>query len=70
MGTFFVAFIGADYNMSSWIYKITQFDYWVMVVLEGGGGETFAERGLLKLNNCKEGVGEVQILVILWEGNN
>ena len=70
-GTFFVAFIGADYNRSSWIYKITQFNYWVMVVLEGeGGGETFAERRLLKSNNCKQGVGEVQILVILWECNN
>ena len=36
MGIFFVAFIGADYNRCSEIYKITRFNYWVMVVLEGG----------------------------------
>ena len=33
MGIFFVAFIGADYNRCSWIYKITQFN-------GNGGAET------------------------------
>ena len=32
-----MAFIVADCNWCSWIYKITGFGYWVMVVLEGGG---------------------------------
>ena len=32
-----MAFLVADYNWCSWIYKITGFGYWVMVVLEGGG---------------------------------
>ena len=30
-----MAFLVADYNWCSWIYKITGFGYWVMV---GGGG--------------------------------
>ena len=52
MGIFFVAFIGADYNRCSEIYKITRFNYWVMVVLEGG--ERSQKGGLPKSNKCKQ----------------
>ena len=40
MGIFFVAFIGADYNLYDYnlivIYKITLFSYWVVLVVERG----------------------------------
>ena len=39
-----------------------------MVVLEGG--RRSQKGGLPKLNKCKQGGGETQILVILWERNN
>ena len=72
-----MAFIGADYNRRSWIYKITRFSYWIMVVVEGMEGG-----GWCKVSNVRVGVtkieqvrtrGEgnrVQTLVILWERNN
>ena len=45
------------------MYKITRFNYWVMVVLEGG--ERSQKGGLPILSKCKQGGGGVQMLVIL-----
>ena len=75
-GIFFVALIGADYNRCSWIYKITRFSYWVIVVVEGGGWckvLNVRSRGggrITKIEQVRTRREGVQILVILWKRNN